>query len=222
MKVVVFAKEKPGLGNAMNFLHLFTNDVYLYEGGLGEQFPEEAYDVKPDITISYISPWIIPSEMLNSTKKWSINFHPGPPEYSGIGCTNFAIYDGAKSFGVTAHIMEEKIDSGRILNVKRFPIYPEDTVYSLTQRCYDNLLLQFYQVMGFIFKKKSAPTSNQKWSRKPYTRKQLNSLCEIHWDMSYEEIMRRIKAVTYPGMPGAYIRINGIRFSHLGDQQNNY
>ena len=48
----------------------------------------------------------------------AINFHPGPPEFRGIGCANFALLKNSKYYGSTAHVMEAKVDSGPILMSK--------------------------------------------------------------------------------------------------------
>lgn len=95
---------------------------------------------------------LVVGRQFSNTKKWSINFHPGSSKYPGIGCTNFAIYNREEEFGVTAHIMEPKVDSGTIVSVKRFPLLKTDSVYSLTKRCYDYILIQFYELIDFIFK----------------------------------------------------------------------
>lgn len=76
----------------------------------------------------------------------AINFHPAPPEYPGSGCINFALYDNAQEYGVTAHLMNEKIDNGRILEVRRFPIGKLDDLESLLSRTHrelTNLCLDF-------------------------------------------------------------------------------
>jgi len=214
MKVIIFAKEKPGFENAVDFMKLYTNKLTVFKGNLDDPFPKEAYDQTPDILISYISPWIIPEKILNLVNKWSINFHPGPPEYPGIGCTNFAIYNKEEIFGVTAHLMETKVDSGKIIDVRRFPILKKDSVYSLTQRCYDYILIQFCEVVSYLFKTNKLPECTEKWKRKPYTRKELNALCKIDINMDTEEIKKRIKATDYPGMPGAHIDIKGFKFKY--------
>ena len=69
--------------------------------------------------ISYLCPLLIPSNVLKKAKILALNFHPGPPEYPGIGCTNYAIYNEDSNYGATCHIMSEKIDDGEILEVKR-------------------------------------------------------------------------------------------------------
>ena len=89
----------------------------------------------------------------------SENFHPGPPEYPGIGCTNFAIYDAASTFGVTCHHMNPKVDTGNMVSVKRFPLYDNDTVFSLTQRCYGYIFQQFYEIAPLILAGDELPQS---------------------------------------------------------------
>ena len=61
---------------------------------------------------------------LNKLRKncLAINFHPGPPEYRGIGCVNFAILNKEKYYGATAHRMSNKIDNGPILLADYFKI----------------------------------------------------------------------------------------------------
>ena len=211
-RVSFFAKDKPGVDEAIVFLKDNFRDVVVFKGSVGDPFPEAAYENVADLSISYISPWIIPGAVLKNTREFSMNFHPGPPEYPGIGCTNFALYDNADEFGVTAHIMEEKVDTGEIIDVRRFEILSTDTVYSLTQRCYANISVQFRDVMDQYIRTGTLKITDDRWARRPYTRKELNDLCVLTLDMSEAEMRRRIRAVDYPGMPGAYIEIYRIRF----------
>ena len=45
-----------------------------------------------------------------------LNFHPSTPDYRGMGCINFALLT-TKNYGSTAHLIDEKIDHGKIINV---------------------------------------------------------------------------------------------------------
>jgi methionyl-tRNA formyltransferase len=94
--------------------------------------------------------------------------------------------------------MEPKPDTGRIIAVKRFALYEHDTVHSLTQRCYEHILVLFYEVVEKIFADEHIFTSNEEWTREPFTRKELDELCVITKDMSEEEVKRRKRATTYP------------------------
>jgi methionyl-tRNA formyltransferase len=146
---------------------------------------------------------------LSRARYAAINFHPGPPEYPGIGCTNFAIYNGEKEFGITCHHMVAKVDSGSMVAVRRFPVFGTDTVYSITQRCYNEILHLFFELMSGILEGKALPQSSEAWKRKPYTRKQLNQLCELSADMDKAEIDRRVRATTYGNKVWAYMKEEG-------------
>jgi len=150
-----------------------------------------------DLIISYLAQWILPDSILQKAGKAAINFHPGPPEYPGIGCTNFAVYNKEKEFGITCHHMLAKVDSGSIIAVRRFPVFENDTVYSITQRCYTEILHLFYKLISDVLTNQPLPQSSEIWKRKPYTRKQLNELCELKAGMDKDEIDLRIKATTY-------------------------
>ncbi len=214
IKVLLFAKAKPGLDKVISTLDRYDCEVILFRGQRIEPFPSGAYGMDPDITLSYISPWMIPDLILRQTKRGSINFHPGPPEYPGIGCTNFALYEGAVKYGVTAHLMERTVDSGRILGVRRFPIDPQDTVFSLTEKAYAELYRLFQDVLETILTKDELPACGEVWKRRPFTRRQLEDLCRVDIHMPPEEIGRRIRATTYPGMPGAYMEWMGYKFEY--------
>jgi len=213
--VWLFAKERPGLSAVRSFLIENFTHVNFFVGTTEDPFPTITSEMgRADLSISYISPWIIPERILRTTGKFAINFHPGPPEYPGIGCTNFAIYNGEGQFGVTAHHMNPKVDTGKIITVSRFPISNEDSVYSVTEKSYHHLLELFYNVMNYYLKNNKLSQSDEQWKKKPYTRKELNDLCRITASMSAEEIQKRIKATTFPCMPGAYIEISGKQFPY--------
>lgn len=171
-----------------------------------------------DWIISYLSPWIIPEYVLKRAAKGAINFHPGPPEYPGIGCTNFAIYDQVNTFGVTCHHMNEKVDTGSIIRVKRFTLFDSDTVWSLTQRSYGYMLSMFYDIASLILAGEDLPVSDDFWRAIPFTREELNELCRVTHYMTPDVIKRRIKATEFPGAPGAYVEVGGVRFEAKGEE----
>jgi len=178
----------------------------IFAGSRKDKLPGEVLNWKGDLMISFISPWIYPGPLLSNAAMAAINFHPGSPEYPGTGCTNFAVYNDAKEYGITCHYMNAGVDSGKIIAVKRFPVHEGDTVYSLTQHCYQLIEENFYELMNGILKGQPLPVTNEEWKRKPYTRKQLDELCTIRPDMSEEEVTKRIKATTYK-TPWAFTKI---------------
>ena len=129
-------------------------------GEIKDELPQEVKKRKYDIIISYISPWIVPKKVLRETKKWNINFHPGPPEFPGIGCFNFAIYESVKKFGATAHIMNAKVDTGKIIGVKSFIMDERETVESLSNKTYKCMFELYKTTIKYIIENKSLPGAN--------------------------------------------------------------
>ncbi len=64
-----------------------------------------------------------------------LNLHPAPlPEYRGCNSYAHAIINGEDEYGVSLHYMDEGIDTGPIIGVRRFPIFHDDTGKSLYDR----------------------------------------------------------------------------------------
>jgi methionyl-tRNA formyltransferase len=216
---VLFLRKKDNeyAQRAEDFIKANFQNVLVFSGGRKDKLPENVLNWKGDLMVSFISSWIYPKSLLENATVAAINFHPGSPEYPGTGCTNFAVYEGAKEYGITCHHMKATVDSGNIIQVKRFAIKEEDTVYTVTQQCYKLIEESFYEMMGLILKGQPLPLTNEAWKRKPYTRKQLDELCHIQPGMSEEEINKRIKATTYK-TPWAFTKI-GNRIFKLTDNK---
>jgi methionyl-tRNA formyltransferase len=201
-------KDNEHAQRAAGFIRSHFKNSLIFAGERNAPLTQEIFTWKGDLIISFVSSWIYPQSLLDGASLAAINFHPGSPEYPGTGCTNFAIYNGEKEYGVTCHYMKASVDSGDIIAVKRFAIGVDDTVFSVTQFCYELIEELFYEIMERILQDQPLPVSGEKWKRAPYTRKQLNELCEITPEMSEEEIRKRIKATTYR-TPWAFTRIGG-------------
>jgi methionyl-tRNA formyltransferase len=219
MKVCFLTKiEKLGVKEAIAFTKKITKSIDVFHDISVDPFPLKAEQENYDLLISYISPWIVPETVLIKKKRWNINFHPGPPEYPGIGCFNFAIYDSTKEFGATAHIMEPKVDTGKIIGVKRFPITGEETVETLSKKTYKVLLSLYKDIIDYVVANDSLPKSNETWTRKPYKRSELEDLATIKTSMSKQEIDKRIRATYYPGKPATFMELHGYRFEYNPDR----
>lgn len=191
-----------------------TTEVHL--GDWGESFPRSLSTWKGDYIFSYLSRWIVPAKLIQRTKVAAINFHPASPNYPGVGCNNFALYNNEKEFGVTCHFMLPTIDSGEIIATKKFPIYSTDNVSSLLDRTYDHQLDFFMEVIKKILNGVSLEPSGEKWEREPFTRKDLNRLSCITTEMDQEEISRRVRATNF-GKWKPYIMIGNHKFKYTDE-----
>jgi len=69
-----------------------------------------------------------------------INLHPGLiPEARGLDAMLWSIYHDLP-LGVTAHLIDERIDAGRVLVKETIPVYEDDTLLDLSERLYEKQL----------------------------------------------------------------------------------
>jgi methionyl-tRNA formyltransferase len=189
-----------------NFEHVTT-----YYSAWGEPMPEEIKNWTGDYILSYLCRWVVPLSAIQNARKAAINFHPASPDYPGIGCNNYALYEDATEYGVTCHHMAGKVDTGKIIAVKRFSVYSTDDVQSLLFRAYDFQLVLFYEVVSTILDRQPLPVSTETWTKQPKSRIEFNKLFEILPEMSEDEVRRRVRAVSY-GVYQPTVDIGGFRF----------
>ena len=155
----------------------------------------------PDILISFLSDRIIRGRALDLP---NVNFHPATPAYPGRGGASRAIYDGAPSYGATAHRMAAKVDSGTIYAVGRFAIQPRDTCATLFYEAENRCLSLARRVLPDL------TVSTIPWSGEAWSRKRLEEWMET--DPSADDFDRKVKALAHPTKPGPFIRAGGHRF----------
>jgi methionyl-tRNA formyltransferase len=209
----LYKDNDPDGARALAYCQEHFSDVIACIGVWGDPLPDTARNWEGDYIISYLSRWVVPAFLLNRAHEAAINFHPASPEYPGIGCNNFALYEDAKEYGATCHHMYPQVDTGPIIAVKRFPVYPEDGVDEILKRTYEHMMELFFEVMGHLAEGKELPVSDEKWTRPPFTRVQFNELFIIRPDMDKDEIARRIRAVSYKHWQ-PYVELQGYKFEY--------
>lgn len=196
---------------ALRFCELTFAEVTAHVGAWEDVLPSSVHEWSGTYIVSYLSRWVVPDDVLRKASVAAINFHPAPPEYPGIGCTNFALYEGAEHYGVTCHHMVRKVDTGDIVAVRRFPIFEGDDVASLLRRTYAHQLVLFYEIAGHMIAGTPLPRSSERWTRPPFTRREFEELGRITPEMSRDEVRRRIRATRYgPWKP--IVELHGIPF----------
>lgn len=218
-KVLFLGKKgDPACANARAWCDRQFAPVQYHEGDWGDAFPEAANQWQGDLIISYLSRWIVPASVLSNAKVAAINFHPATPEYPGIGCNNFALYEGAETYGATCHHMSSAVDTGRIIQVTRFQMASDETVASLLLRTYGAMFDLFMAVMTNYGETGQFAESAEQWTRPPFTRRQFEALRLIEPDMSVDEVQRRVRATFYPPW-GPKMMLHGYVFNLQGTEQ---
>lgn len=189
----------------------FPYPVSVHEGNVGDPEPAELTGASPDWLISFLSPWIVRKQTLDRCGQ-AINFHPGPVEYPGTGCYNFALYEEARTYGAVCHHMLPRVDTGKIVMERRFPILSDDSVETLKLRTMETMVGMFRDIVERIVAGERLPVAATHWTREPFTRRRMEALKTIRPTMPPDEVCRRIRATTYPGYPRPYlIREDGAR-----------
>ena len=141
-----------------------------------------------------------------------INFHPAPlPLYKGMSVYNFGIYNAEKQWGVSAHHITDQIDAGEIIMSKYF-LTDNETVQRLRDKSHEALLDLLKDTLQMVRQKKALPSVSNTGGTY-YSKKMLDELREIKISMTSDEIKRRIRACRYPPHEGAFMILDGCKFS---------
>ena len=147
-----------------------------------------------DIFISVLYDKILNKDFI-STKK-CYNFHPAIlPNYAGVCGGSWAIFNKEKYHGVTLHLMSEKVDTGDIIKIKKFPIEQEDNAYTLNQKTIKHVFNLFKDSFIDVLNEKYSLTPQDLSLRKLYTFKDFENLLNLTDYM---------KAVYFPNKKGPY------------------
>lgn len=145
--------------------------------------------------VALITDVIVPDDILSALDGPAYNFHPGSPEYPGSYAAGFAVYDGALSYGVTLHEMAAKVDSGAIVDVRRFPINEGAKFQEVEIEAF-NLAIEMFKLYAEHLATNDAPLphSDEIWTGKTRTRAEAEHLKKLESDLSEDEINRRYRA----------------------------
>ncbi len=221
-RVVLLAKDHGWGRSAAAWLRALFPCAETHLAPVGTPFPTALVDAPRSpqavgarqILLSFLSPWIVPAEVL-ARFDLALNFHPGPREYPGTGCYNFALYEGAREYGCVVHHMHARVDSGPIVAERRFPVAADETVETLQLKTLAVMLGLFGEILAILAAGAALPQAAQGWTRPAFRRRQLEELCRITPHMAAEERRRRLRATDYPGFLNAYIDLADGRY-HYG------
>ena len=153
---------------------------------------------------------------LSIAEKGNINFHPGPlPEARGYGY-HMSILEDWGYYGVTAHYMDEKFDTGNIIECRRFDVSPDILSADLVKITHENLYTLFCDLLPRILRGDKLPAEAQQAGRY-VSFKQMEEAKHITSDDSDEDISRKIRAFWNPPYSGAQIDICGKKYTVIDD-----
>ena len=155
---------------------------------------------RPEIILTADFSLFLPEEILKIPLHGCLNIHPSLlPKYRGPSPIIEAILKGESFTGITIFLMSQIIDGGKILFQKKLPIEPQDTAQGLKKKLFKEISKDLIKVI-LNWKNKKTKPSLQKEKEANYTKKYLKKDGEIDWNMTAQNIERRIRAFCpWPG-----------------------
>jgi methionyl-tRNA formyltransferase len=177
----------------------------------------ELYAAPPqdvDVVISFLFWKLIREPLISLGRVGCLNFHPAPlPDFRGLGGYNVAILEGLDRWAVSCHFVDERFDTGDLVEVDRFAIDPRaETAFSLDLRSQERLLALFQRVMGraiageALTREPQAPHGAGRY----VTREEFEALRVVR---PGDDLDRKLRAFWYPPHPGAVVEVEGRRLT---------
>jgi methionyl-tRNA formyltransferase len=146
---------------------------------------------------------IIPDAVITHPTKQAINFHDGPlPKYAGLYATTWALLNGEDRHGITWHEMTSKVDEGRILKQRTFPLDDHESAQTLNVKCYDMATATFGELVDELATGRVSYIE-QDLSQKSYfgRYKRPEATAIIRWNQRAAEIIDLVHALDFGPYP---------------------
>jgi natural product biosynthesis luciferase-like monooxygenase protein len=112
-------------------------------------------------------------DLIAAARCLAINFHDGPlPSWAGLNAPAWALLARAREYGVSWHVMTDRIDAGDLVKTARFAIAPDETALTLNLKCYQAALETFSALVTDLEAGQLARTPQPAGSRTVYRRHQ--------------------------------------------------
>lgn len=186
-------------------------DVYQPERVREPEVVERLRRVEPDLLVVVAYGQIIPAAVLAIPKHGAVNVHASLlPRHRGAAPVAHAILAGDTRTGVTIMRMVEKLDHGPILTTRATPIGPHEDAVGLTARLAEMGAVLLVETLARLLEIDPREQDHALATLAPRLSRKDG---ELEWDMSPEEIDRRVRAfqpwpgVTLPDPSGRRMKV---------------
>jgi len=164
--------------------------------------------LEPDLVVSWFWTKRLPREVLALGRRGAIGVHPSLlPRHRGADPFFWAIDSGDAETGVTAHLLDERYDTGDILATRTLSIDPSWDAWTLAKKLDRPSLALLREVVAAYARgepPKPRPQDERAATQAPAP---TEDMLEIRWSEPAETIARRIRASA--PWPGAFTEIGG-------------
>lgn len=172
------------------------------------RFVAQITAMHPDLNISVSYDQILQRPILDTAPLGFVNFHAGKlPFYRGCNVINWAIINGETEIGLTAHYVDEGIDTGDIILQRMLPIRWTDTYGEVLNRVIAALPDLVVDTVSIIA---SGRVERRPQAHLPgtYFSVRENGDEWLEWSDISRNLHNKVRAITHPG-PGARTLLDG-------------
>lgn len=174
-----------------------------------------------DLVVSYLYWRKIRKPLIEGPKFGCINFHPAIlPDWRGTAGYNVAILNKLKQWGATAHYVDETIDTGSIIRIFKFDFdYRIETAQSLEKKTQEIQVNLYKSVLLDVKEQGRLESLPQLKEQGVYIgRDEMNAMKKLELsNLSQEDIDLKIRAFWFPPYDGAYIEVNGKKYTLINN-----
>lgn len=164
--------------------------------------------------IAFLTGVLVPPAILDRFVGPAYNFHPGPPAYPGKHPVAFALYDGVRRYGATAHEMTTRVDDGAIIGVVEFPVPERASGLWLKEQAYAATIRLFLTLSrSLAVDDAPLPRTALTWGRRRCSQRAFDAMRELPPDLDPVEFERRLAAFNHDtGNAPPFMTRHGRRF----------
>lgn len=184
-------------------------NVYQPEKASAHEFVAELAELKPGLIVVIAYGQILRENLLSLPKHFCMNIHASLlPQYRGAAPINWAIINGNKESGVTTMKIDQGLDTGDILLMKKVAIDNDDTARDLHDKLSKAGAALALETIEQLDKGqlKCIPQNDAEATHAPKLKKEDGLL---RWDQEAENIRNRVRGME--PWPGAFGFLNGRR-----------
>ncbi|MEU7617683.1 methionyl-tRNA formyltransferase [Micromonospora rifamycinica] len=177
----------------------------------------------PDVIVATNWRTWIPPQIFELPRLGTLNVHDSLlPAYAGFSPLIWALINGEKEVGVTAHMMDAELDAGNVVLQRSVPVGPRDTTTDLFHKTLELFGPITVDGLALIASGKTDWTPQDR-SKASFFHKRSDEDNRIDWTWSAEELDRLIRAQSDP-YPNAYAFHQGrrLRIVAASVSQGNY
>jgi methionyl-tRNA formyltransferase len=193
------------------------DDLYDCLNGHSDQYDFDLKDV--DLVISFLYWKLIKKPLIELPKIGCINFHAAPlPEFRGFSPYSFAIYENSSYYGVTAHFVDECLDTGDIIKTIKFDIdSARETAYSIRKKSHVANLELLKEIVDEVLDKGFLVGVSQGAGRS-FSKNDFEKIRKINSHDARDVIDRKIRAFWCPPFAGATVELNGKEYTLINEE----